>query len=201
MLVADEAQNLENPDALQTRVVRTLAADAKLCLTGTPVENRLRDLWSLYDVALPGLLGGATRFARTFLSPIRSGDPRAMERLTKRAGPFLLRRTRRAPGIAVGLPPKQAQDEWCDLTREQVALYRAMTDATLEGIAGKDGVTRRAHILAALTRFEQICNHPEGFQRDRPDRLFGRSGKPSRSRPRTGRTASGRPARSTRTSL
>jgi len=176
-VIADEAQNLKNPDTLQTRVVRSLAADAKLCLTGTPVENHLRDLWSLYDVALPGLLGGATRFARTFLSPVRNGDPQAMERLTKRVGPFLLRRTKRDPGIAADLPPKQEQDEWCDLTREQVALYRAMTDATLEGIAGKDGVTRRAHILVALTRFKQICNHPENFQRDRPDRLFGRSGK------------------------
>ncbi len=177
VVVADEAQNMKNPDALQTRAVKALAADAKLCLTGTPVENHLRDLWSIYDVALPGLLGGATRFAKTFLSPIRAGDARAMERLTRRVGPFLLRRTKRDPGVAADLPPKQEQETWCDLTREQVALYRAMTDATLEGIVGKDGVERRAHILTALMRFKQICNHPENFQRDKPAQLFGRSGK------------------------
>ena len=177
VVVADEAQNMKNPDALQTRAVKALAADAKLCLTGTPVENHLRDLWSIYDVALPGLLGGATRFAKTFLSPIRAGDARALERLTRRVGPFLLRRTKRDPGVAADLPPKQEQETWCDLTREQVALYRAMTDATLEGIVGKDGVERRAHILTALMRFKQICNHPENFQRDKPAQLFGRSGK------------------------
>ena len=177
LVVIDEAQNLKNPDALQTRAVAALPSEARLALSGTPVENHLRDLWSIYDVALPGLLGGATRFAKTFLSPIRAGDARALERLTRRVGPFLLCRTKRDPGVAADLPPKQEQETWCDLTREQVALYRAMTDATLEGIVGKDGVERRAHILTALMRFKQICNHPENFQRDKPAQLFGRSGK------------------------
>ncbi len=176
-VVVDEAQNLKNPDALQTRAVKALQATAKICLTGTPVENRLRDLWSIFDVALPGLLGGPTRFARTFQAPLRAGEPGAMQKLTRRVSPFLLRRTKADPGIAADLPPRQEQDTYCDLTREQVALYRAMTDATLGGIVGKDGIARRAQILTALLRFKQICNHPENFQKDTPARLFGRSGK------------------------
>ena len=177
IVIADEAQNLKNPDAQQTRVLRGLSSHARLCMTGTPVENRIRDLWSIFHVAIPGLLGGPTRFARTFGTAVRSGDARAMERLGGRIGPFLLRRTKADPGIAADLPPKQEQDEYCVLTREQAALYRAMTDATLDGLADTTGMTRRAHILGALTRFKQICDHPECFATDRPEQLAGRSGK------------------------
>ncbi len=176
-VVIDEAQNLKNPDALQTRAVAALPSDARLALTGTPVENNLRDLWSIYHVVLPGLLGGATRFGKAFMTPLRQGDGRAMEKLTRRVGPFLLRRAKGDPGIADDLPPRQEQDVWCDLTREQVALYQAMTEATLEGVEDKAGIARRAHILTALMRFKQICNHPENFHRERPDALFKRSGK------------------------
>jgi superfamily II DNA or RNA helicase len=177
LVVLDEAQNLKNPDALQTRSAKNLAAESKLCLTGTPVENHLRDLWSIFDISLPGLLGGQTRFAKTFLAPIRDGEPKAMERLNRRVGPFLLRRTKNDPGLVDDLPPKQEQDAWCELTAEQIALYQAMTEATLTGIVGKDGVSRRAHILTALMRFKQICNHPECFQKDKPTKVFNRSGK------------------------
>jgi superfamily II DNA or RNA helicase len=176
-VIIDEAQNLKNPDALQTRAIAALPSEARLALTGTPVENNLRDLWSIYHVVLPGLLGGATRFGKTFMTPLRQGDGRAMDKLTRRVGPFLLRRVKGDPGIADELPPRQEQDVWCDLTREQVALYQAMTEATLRGVEDKAGIARRAHILTALMRFKQICNHPENFHRERPDALFGRSGK------------------------
>ena len=177
VVVADEAHNLKNPSALQTRVLKALPAQRRIALTGTPVENHLTDLWSIYDFAMPGLLGGSTRFARTFMTPLRNGEARAMERLQRRVGPFLLRRTKADPTVAADLPPKQEQDTWCDLTREQITLYRAMTEATLEEVADRKGIQRRAHILAALTRFKQICNHPENFQKDKPERLLGRSGK------------------------
>jgi SNF2 family DNA or RNA helicase len=176
-VIIDEAQNLKNPNALQTRALRSLDAESKFGLTGTPVENHLRDLWSIFDVTVPGLLGGATRFARTFETPARNGDATAHARLARRVGPFLLRRTKRDPAIAADLPPLQLQDLACELTPEQVALYQAMTEATFQGIEDKDGMQRRAHILAALTRFKQICNHPESFEPERPEVLFGRSGK------------------------
>jgi superfamily II DNA or RNA helicase len=177
VVIVDEAQNLKNPEAQQTRAAKALTCSAKLCLTGTPVENQLRDLWSVFDLAIPGLLGGQTRFAKSFVAPLRTDAPRTLQRLSSRVGPFLLRRTKRDPAIAGDLPPKQEQEAWCELTPEQVTLYQAMTEATLEGIVGKDGVARRAHILAALTRFKQICNHPESFHPEHPDRLLGRSGK------------------------
>jgi superfamily II DNA or RNA helicase len=177
LVVIDEAQNLKNPDALQTRAVGVLRSESRVALTGTPVENHLRDLWSIYHVVTPGLFGGSTRFAKTFLSPIRQGDTRALDKLTRRVGPFLLRRTKGDPGIADDLPPRQEQETFCDLTREQVALYQAMTEATVEGVIDKKGIERRAHILAALTRFKQICNHPENFHIEKPHKLFGRSGK------------------------
>ncbi len=176
-VIVDEAQNLKNPNALQTRALHGLDAESKFGLTGTPVENHLRDLWSIFNVVVPGLLGGATRFARTFGTPARNGDPKALARLSRRVGPFLLRRTKRDPAVAADLPPLQVQDLSCELTSEQTALYQAMTEATFEGIADKDGIQRRAHILAALMRFKQICNHPESFEPERPQVLFGRSGK------------------------
>jgi superfamily II DNA or RNA helicase len=176
-VVIDEAQNLKNPDALQTRAVAAIPSESRLALSGTPVENNLRDLWSIFHIVLPGLLGGATRFGKTFMTPLRQGDGRAMEKLTRRVGPFLLRRTKADPGIVDDLPPRQEQDVWCDLTREQIALYQAMTEATLEGVEDKKGIQRRAHILTALMRFKQICNHPENFHQEKPDALFKRSGK------------------------
>ncbi|HEX2570055.1 MAG TPA: DEAD/DEAH box helicase [Polyangia bacterium] len=182
LVVADEAQNIKNPEALQTRALKELAAQRRLALTGTPVENRLRDLWSLFDFVLPGLLGGPTRFARCFLSPIGRNDAGALERLRRRIAPFLLRRSKRDPGIAEELPEKQEQDVYCELSREQVALYRAMVEATFGGLRDKRGMERKAHILGALTRLKQICNHPEHFAVETPERLWGRSGKLDRLR-------------------
>jgi superfamily II DNA or RNA helicase len=177
LLVVDEAQNIKTPDARQTRAVKALPARARVALTGTPVENHLRDLWSIFDFAEPGLLGGEARFGRAFAAPIRAGDEEAFARLTRRVGPLLLRRTKRDPEIARDLPEKQEQDVICTLTSEQAALYRAMVEAALRGLEDKTGMVRRAHILTALLRLKQICNHPESFEATEPDRLLGRSGK------------------------
>lgn len=177
LVVADEAQNLKNPAAQQTRALKALEARRRLALTGTPVENRLRDLWSVFDFVLPGLLGGPTRFARCFLAPLGRSDAGALDRLRRRIAPFLLRRSKRDPGIAEELPEKQEQDVYCELGREQVALYRAMVEATFGGLRDKQGMERKAHILGALTRLKQICNHPEQFAAETPERLWGRSGK------------------------
>ena len=177
LVILDEAQNIKTPDAQQTRAIKALRARARLALTGTPVENHLRDLWSIFDFVEPGLLGGAARFSRSFSAPIRAGNEAALARLTRRVGPLLLRRTKRDPEIARDLPEKQEQEVQCELGREQAALYRAMAEAALRGLEDKTGMVRRAHILTALLRLKQICNHPECFAVEEPDRLFGRSGK------------------------
>ncbi|RYE90245.1 MAG: DEAD/DEAH box helicase, partial [Myxococcales bacterium] len=176
-LVLDEAQHLKNPLAKRTRAIKELTADACLALTGTPVENRLGDLWSIFDVLNRGLLGGPARFARAFAGPVRRGDEEALQRLQRRLAPFLLRRTKRDPRIALDLPDKQEQDVECPLTREQTALYRAMVEATVSGLEDRHGIARRAHVLAALTHFKQICDHPEVFEPERAGALLGRSGK------------------------
>ncbi|MEZ4389661.1 MAG: DEAD/DEAH box helicase [Polyangiales bacterium] len=176
-VIVDEAQNVKNPAAQQTRVLRGLEAESKFALTGTPVENHLKDLWSIFDVMVPGLLGGPTRFARVFETPARNGDAGALARLSRRVGPFLLRRTKSDPAVAADLPPVQEQDIACELSREQAALYEAMFEATFKGITDKDGISRRAHILASLMRLKQICDHPECFETQRPDALLSRSGK------------------------
>jgi superfamily II DNA or RNA helicase len=187
LLAVDEAQNIKTPEAKQTRALKRLRARARVALTGTPVENHLRDLWSIFDFAEPGVLGAEARFLRTIAGPVRSGDPRALAKLSRRVGPLLLRRTKRDPEIAPDLPDKQEQDVVCELGREQAALYRAVVEATLHGLADKTGMLRRAHILTALLRLKQICNHPESFAAQAPrstmgapppsPRLLGRSGK------------------------
>ncbi|MEZ4407688.1 MAG: SNF2-related protein [Polyangiales bacterium] len=175
--VFDEAQALKNPASRVAKLARGLGADAKLALTGTPVENRLRDLWSILAVTTPGLLGDEAQFARAFEAPARRGDRSAVERLRRRVAPFVLRRLKGDPGVAASLPPVQSQDELCELSAEQAALYRAVCEAALEGLRDKDGEKRRMHVLAAVTRLKEVCAHPEVFEKDRPDEVFGRSGK------------------------
>jgi superfamily II DNA or RNA helicase len=177
VLIVDEAQNLKNPATQQSKAARALEASGRLALTGTPVENKLGDLGALYDLLDPGLLGGPTRFARAFASPIRAGDAGALARLRRRLAPVLLRRTKQDPAISVDLPDKQEQDVLVRLTREQRALYVAMAEAATQGLTDKQGMARKAHILTSLLRLKQICNHPEAFAADKPDKLLGRSGK------------------------
>jgi superfamily II DNA or RNA helicase len=180
LVVADEAQNLKNAVAQQTRAIKAIPARARLALSGTPVENRLGDLWSIFDFVLPGLLGGPTRFAKALATPIRNGSSVATKRLQERIGPFLLRRTKRDPAIALDLPAKQEQVVECKLSREQVALYQAMSEAALHGLVDKHGLERKAHVLQALMHLKQICDHPEVFVQERPQSLKERSGKLTR---------------------
>ncbi len=177
ILIVDEAQHVKNPLAQQTQVLKGLRAARRLALTGTPVENHLRDLWSIFDLVMPGLLGGPTRFSRSFLEPLRRGEETAMSRLRRRVTPFMLRRSKRDPEVAGDLPARTEQIVECGLTREQAALYRALTEVTFEKVKGGTGMGRRASILAALTGLKQICNHPENYTEEEPERLLGRSSK------------------------
>lgn len=180
MLIVDEAQHVKNPMAQQTQALKGLRASRRLALTGTPVENHLRDLWSIFDLVMPGLLGGPTRFSRAFVEPLRRGEETAVSRLRRRVTPFMLRRSKRDPEVAGDLPARIEQIVECGLTREQAALYRALTEVTFEKVKGGTGMGRRASILAALTGLKQICNHPENYTEEDPTRLLGRSSKMDR---------------------
>jgi len=179
-VVLDEAHNIKNPATKQAQIARKLDAGYRVALTGTPLENRLHDLWSLMQFLNPGYLGSAESFQRNFAGPIeRDQDERASARLRSLTGPFILRRLKTDQSIIRDLPPKNEMKEYCGLTKEQAALYRAVTSESLRQIAAADGIQRRGIILATLTKLKQVCNHPRHLLGDGSD-IRHRSGKLNR---------------------
>ncbi|PDW03241.1 hypothetical protein CJ255_09935 [Candidatus Viridilinea mediisalina] len=181
LAILDEAQNIKNSDTRQAQAARALRAEARIALTGTPVENRLTELWSIMAFLNPGYLGGETDFRRTYARPIeRAGDQEAAERLRHLTGPFILRRLKSDPTIINDLPEKIEMKVFVPLTQEQATLYEAAVRDALEQIAVADAegeeLRRRGLVLAMLTRLKQICNHPAHFLKDGSE-LRGRSGK------------------------
>jgi hypothetical protein len=176
-VVVDEAQAIKNAATKQATAIRSLPAGARIAVTGTPVENRLADLWSILEFANPGLLGSAASFKKRYAEPIeRHGDDDAAERLRRFTGPFVLRRVKTDKSIIADLPDKFEMDVLCNLTAEQAGLYQAVVDDMLERIESTAGIERRGLVLATMTKLKQICNHPAHFLRD-GSALAGRSGK------------------------
>ncbi|MBU6316409.1 MAG: DEAD/DEAH box helicase [Acidobacteria bacterium] len=179
-VVLDEAQAVKNHDTAASRAVRSLPAEQRLALTGTPVENRLSELWAIFQVVVPGLLGNFTQFRHRFANPIeRNRDAAAAAALRTLTAPFLLRRTKADRSLVPDLPDKVEQVAWAPLTREQAHLYQAVVDQLLLDSQQATGMRRRGLVLAALTRLKQICNHPAHALGD-GSRLAGRSGKLNR---------------------
>ena len=176
-MVLDEAQAVKNPDTHTARAMRAIPAGQRIALTGTPVENRLSELWSIFNIVTPGLLGNATQFRLRFAGPIEKGrDAAATTALRTLTSPFLLRRTKADRSLVPDLPDKVEQIAWAPLTREQAHLYQAVVDQLLKDAQEADGMRRRGLVLAALTRLKQICNHPAHALGD-GSKLAGRSGK------------------------
>jgi hypothetical protein len=177
LIVADEAQYVKNPLSSTARQLRTLPAVARLALSGTPVENRLSELWSLLDWTTPGLLGSLDNFTRTVAVPVeRFRDTDATERLARLIRPFLLRRRKSDPLIAPELPAKTETDRIVALGSEQASLYKAAVAEGLAAIEANSGITRRGLVLKLLTGLKQICNHPAQYLRESGP-IPGRSGK------------------------
>ncbi len=177
LVVADEAQYAKNPRSRTAKALRQIPGKSRLALTGTPVENRLSELWSILDWTVPGLLGPLETFRRSVATPIeRDGDPEAIERLNAVVKPFLLRRKKTDPGIAPELPPKIERDVIVPLTPEQITLYQATTKEVLAELAQNDGIARHGLILKLLTALKQITNHPAQYLGETAP-LAGRSGK------------------------
>ncbi len=177
LVVADEAQHAKNPRSRTAKALRQLPGRARIALTGTPVENRLSELWSILDWAVPGLLGPLETFRRNTATPIeKDGDPEATARLASIVSPFLLRRKKTDPGIAPELPPKNERDVVVPLTDEQVSLYRATTEEVLADLKDNEGLARHGIVLRLLTALKQITNHPAQFLGE-TEPLEGRSGK------------------------
>ncbi len=179
-IVLDEAQVIKNPATKAAKAVRALPAGQKLALTGTPVENRLTELWAILDAVNPGLLGSREQFRHRYAKPIeRSADADAAARLRRITQPFVLRRSKADRQLLPELPDKIEQIAWAGLTREQSVLYQHVVDQLLADAADTTGMRRRGLVLAALMRLKQICNHPAHALGD-GSRLGGRSGKLAR---------------------
>lgn len=163
-VILDEAQNIKNPEAKQTQAIRQLPAQFRLALTGTPVENRLSELWSIMNFLNPGYLGARTNFRQNYALPIeRYGDETATQRLKRLVNPLILRRVKTDPSVIQDLPDKLETKVYCALTPEQATLYESVVQATLKDIEASTGMQRRGLVLSMLMRLKQICNHPAQF--------------------------------------
>ncbi len=158
--IVDEAQAVKNPAARQTRAVKAVKARVRIALTGTPVENRLGDLWSIFDFAVPGLLGSEASFAKLGKALRERGDHGPLRALVR---PYLLRRRKTDPAIAPDLPARTEVTAYAKLAPEQAALYQERVDRLARELGTVDGMKRRGAVLAALTALKQIGNHPAHF--------------------------------------
>jgi uncharacterized Zn finger protein/superfamily II DNA or RNA helicase len=160
-VIIDEAQNIKNPEADQTRAVKRLKSDAAIALSGTPVENRLTELWSIFDFINRDYLGALEPFKREYAIPIEKyRDREKIEKLRKITAPFLLRRLKSDKSIIADLPEKIVSEEYCALTKDQAALYQQVVERTLREIKTVEGMERRGLIFKLITSLKQICNHP-----------------------------------------
>lgn len=179
-VVVDEAQNIKNEAAKQTQAIKSLNARHKIALTGTPVENRLSELWSIMEFLNPGYLGSATEFRKKFALPIeRYREKDRAEVLKRLIQPFVLRRLKTDKAIIADLPDKMEMKVFCNLTQEQASLYEATVKDMLQQIEEAEDMQRRGLILSTLMKLKQICNHPAQFVADGSS-LPGRSGKLAR---------------------
>ncbi|UHD18079.1 DEAD/DEAH box helicase [Thiocapsa bogorovii] len=166
-VVLDEAQNIKNPKADQTRAVCKLEARHRLALTGTPVENRLTDLWSIFNFVNPGYLDTQPRFRKRFELPVqRDNDPVQTATLKRLMEPFILRRVKTDKSIIADLPDKLEAIAYCNLSREQAALYESVVRDVEQQLEEKTGIERQGLMLSTLMRLKQICNHPAQFLQD-----------------------------------
>ncbi|HEY3312294.1 MAG TPA: DEAD/DEAH box helicase [Anaerolineales bacterium] len=160
-LILDEAQNIKNPDTKQTQVIRKIEAGFRIALTGTPVENRLSELWSIMQFLNPGYLGARKTFRENFALPIeRYHDDAALAQLKQLTTPFILRRVKTDPRVISDLPDKVETKVYCNLTEEQATLYEAVVQDVMRRIEQEEGMQRRGLVLSMLMQLKQICNHP-----------------------------------------
>ncbi|MBI0578032.1 DEAD/DEAH box helicase [Neobacillus cucumis] len=160
-IAIDEAQNIKNAQTKQSKAVRRLRGRHHVALTGTPMENRLSELWSIFDFTNHGYLGSLGQFQKKFVIPIEKDEKKEkVHQLQALIRPFLLRRTKKDEEVALNLPDKQEQKEYCPLTTEQASLYEQLVRDTFEQIEKLSGFERKGLILQMLSRLKQLCNHP-----------------------------------------
>ena len=165
IVILDEAQAIKNPKARQTRAAKALRADARIALTGTPVENHLGDLWSIFDFINPGLLGGAAQF-KTYANSLADRAHNPYGPLRELVAPYILRRMKTDKTVIADLPDKTEVIAHCVLSRKQAALYAQTVSDLARALEQADGIERKGVVLATLMRLKQICNHPSQWLGD-----------------------------------
>ncbi len=162
--ILDEAQNIKNPKTKQARSARSIKSEYRIALTGTPIENNVGDLWSIMEFLNRGFLGTQADFKKNFLLPIQANrDEEVIDRLKKLSGPFILRRLKSDKSIIKDLPSKMEMKVYCNLTKEQAALYQNLVSDVETALDSSDGIQRKGLVLATLTKLKQICNHPAQY--------------------------------------
>ncbi len=176
-VVLDEAQAIKNSLSQTAKAAKRLHAGHRVALTGTPVENRLAELWSIMDFLNPGMLGSGEQFRARYAIPVeRHGLTEPAQRLRAVTRPYVLRRLKTDPAIIDDLPDKIEIKQYCQLTTEQASLYQSVVDDMMERIENSDGIKRRGNVLAAMAKLKQVCNHPALLLHDR-SAIGHRSGK------------------------
>ena len=165
LVILDEAQAIKNPSAKQTKAIKAIKGKNRIALTGTPVENHLSDLWSLFDFVSPGLLGSAKEFDGFIKRKTKNGE-NSYVGLRTLLRPYILRRLKTDKSVISDLPDKTEVKTYCTLTKGQAALYQKSVDSLARDINEVEGIQRRGVILSYLMRFKQICNHPAQFIKD-----------------------------------
>jgi len=160
-VILDEAQAIKNPGAKQTRAVKKLKSVNRIVMTGTPVENRLSDLWSLFDFINPGLLGSVQEFSKFSRNLVK--DPEGYGRLRKVISPYILRRLKTDKTVISDLPDKVEMKTWSSLSRKQAVLYQKLVDELRRTLESAEGIRRKGAILSSLMKFKQLCNHPDQY--------------------------------------
>ena len=166
-LIIDEAQNIKNAETDQTKAVKSLKADNYIAMTGTPVENRLTELWNIFDFTNKGYMGNISSFKKSFSTPIEKyKDKESIELLKKATAPFMIRRLKTDKTIISDLPDKVIFDEYCYLSKEQAAVYENIVQETMKTLESKDGIERKGLIFKLITALKQICNHPANYSKN-----------------------------------
>ena len=164
MIIVDEAQNIKNPDTAQTLAIKMLKSDVKVAMTGTPVENRLTELWSIFDFINTGYLGSLRDFQKSYAIPIeRFKENSRAAKLKMSISPFVLRRLKTDKHVITDLPEKMVINDYCYLSKSQAVLYEKTLNEMMEKISGFTGINRRGNIFKLITALKQICNHPYQF--------------------------------------
>ncbi len=165
LVILDEAQAIKNPSTRQSKAAKKLPAQARIVMTGTPVENRLGDLWSLFDFLNPGLLGSAGVF-KSFIKSLEAREENRFAPLRRLVGPYVLRRMKTDRSIIADLPEKIETTRYCNLTKKQIGLYEQIVQRMQSALETADGMARRGLVLQTLMRLKQVCNHPSQLSGD-----------------------------------